>query len=82
MEYSQFGNTELTIVQLKELYSNHTHHDSLDDSSPLEKEFEVSFVLCLRIGGLPFSAGSVFFSSPDVKVIIVSPLHPFSISIC
>ncbi|XP_050718014.1 tyrosine-protein phosphatase 69D-like isoform X2 [Eriocheir sinensis] len=40
MEYSQFGNTELTINQLKELYSNHTHHDSVDDSSPLEKEFE------------------------------------------
>ncbi|XP_042869505.1 tyrosine-protein phosphatase 69D-like isoform X2 [Penaeus japonicus] len=40
MEYSQFGNTELTISQLKEAYSNHTHHDSLDDSSPLEKEFE------------------------------------------
>ncbi|XP_042222169.1 tyrosine-protein phosphatase 69D-like isoform X2 [Homarus americanus] len=40
MEYVQFGNTELTIPQLKEGYSNHTHHDSLDDSSPLEKEFE------------------------------------------
>lgn len=41
MEYAQFGNTELTIAQLKEMYSNHTHHDSMDDSSPLEKEFEV-----------------------------------------
>lgn len=40
MEYVQFGNTELSIPQLKEAYSNHTHHDSLDDSSPLEKEFE------------------------------------------
>ncbi|XP_071521092.1 tyrosine-protein phosphatase 69D [Panulirus ornatus] len=40
MEYAQFGNTELTVCQLKESYSNHTHHDSLDDSSPLEKEFE------------------------------------------
>lgn len=42
MEYAQFGNTELSISQLKELYSNHTHHDSMDDSSLLEKEFEVS----------------------------------------
>ncbi|KAK3883163.1 hypothetical protein Pcinc_012496 [Petrolisthes cinctipes] len=40
MEYTQFGNTELSTSQLKELYSNHTHHDSIDDSSPLEKEFE------------------------------------------
>ncbi|XP_063848921.1 tyrosine-protein phosphatase 69D-like isoform X1 [Scylla paramamosain] len=40
MEYAQFGNTELTIAQLKEMYSNHTHHDSMDDASPLEKEFE------------------------------------------
>lgn len=54
MEYSQFGNTELSICQVKETYSNHTHHDSMDDSSPLEKEFEVReatqhcFILCLR----------------------------------
>lgn len=41
MEYYQFGNTELSICQVKETYSNHTHHDSMDDSSPLEKEFEV-----------------------------------------
>ncbi|XP_066940417.1 tyrosine-protein phosphatase 69D [Macrobrachium rosenbergii] len=40
MEYSQFGNTELSIAQLKEAHSNHTYHDSLEDSSPLEKEFE------------------------------------------
>lgn len=54
MEYSQFGNTELTISQLKEAYSNHTHHDSLDDSSPLEKEFEVigSYFLKIMIAGV------------------------------
>ncbi|XP_076044261.1 protein tyrosine phosphatase 69D isoform X2 [Oratosquilla oratoria] len=40
MEYAQFGNTELEEDKLREVYSNHTHHNSMEESSPLEKEFE------------------------------------------
>ena len=76
MEYTQFGNTELSITQLKELYSNHTHHDSMDDSSPLEKEFEVS---CLHHSTLftylplllsPLLSYSLLFSIGHVSVLL------------
>ncbi|CAL4098877.1 unnamed protein product, partial [Meganyctiphanes norvegica] len=40
MEYSQFGNTELTMTQIKDAWTTNIRHDTIDEQSPLEKEFE------------------------------------------
>lgn len=47
MEHAQFGNTEKNIPKLKETWAKHIQHEA-DDSTDLEKEFEVSHAIYLE----------------------------------